>query len=53
MTLTRISAVLATAGAVAIIAGVALLWSLGVACIVGGGLAIVASGLLYDPKARA
>lgn len=42
---------LAVVGFAAVIVGAALVWSPGVACLVGGGLAIAAAGLLYDPKA--
>lgn len=51
MTLTRLCAALAAAGAVAIVVGAAMLWAAGVAVIVGGVLAIAGAALLYDPKA--
>lgn len=42
---------LAVAGSISLVVGTAVLWSAGVALIVGGALAIVAAVMLYDPKA--
>lgn len=42
---------LALTGTTAIIVGAALVWSVGVACMVGGALSLAAAILLYDPKA--
>ncbi|UQE74201.1 hypothetical protein MYK68_15935 [Gordonia sp. PP30] len=44
--------VLAVAGAVSVVAGSAVLWSVGVALLVAGVLAMAVAGLLYDPKVR-
>lgn len=42
---------LAVVGFAAVVVGAALVWSVGVACLVGGSLTIASAGLLYDPKA--
>lgn len=51
MTLLRLCVLLAVQGMAAIVVGCALVWSAGVACIVGGVLAIVAALALYDRDA--
>lgn len=40
----------AAAGLVSIVVGVGFLWSAPVAAIVGGCLAVVAAGVLYEPE---
>lgn len=47
------SITLAAGGVAAIVAGVLLLWGLGVALMVAGGCAVVAAVALYDPSGRA
>ncbi len=42
---------LAVAGFAAVVVGSGIVWSAGVACLVGGVLLIGVAGLLYDPKA--
>ena len=49
--MTRLIGVLALLGCVSITVGVALVWSIGGACIVTGSIAVAAAVLLYDPKA--
>jgi hypothetical protein len=50
VTSTALCVALAVVGYIAITVGVALVWSLGGACIVAGMLALGASVLLFDPK---
>ncbi len=49
--MTRLCVLLALAGLISVVAGVAVVWSPGAALIVGGGLVLTAAVLLYDPKA--
>ncbi len=52
MTTTRIAVGIAALGAVAIVAGTAVLWGLGVALITAGVLAVGCAVALYDPADR-
>ncbi|ROZ89003.1 hypothetical protein [Gordonia sp. OPL2] len=51
MTLPQACILLTLLGVLAVVVGCALLWSIGVACIVGGVMVIVGAVALYDPKA--
>lgn len=52
MTLTRMCAVMAAAGAGAIVAGAAMVWAPGIAVLLAGVLAIAGAAVLYDPNGR-